>query len=59
MLSNGKNVTLPSWLLFRYVIKFLAISSSSTTIFCINPPSAISTAYSYFSSVEIIFAIVP
>ena len=58
-LSRGKNVTLPSELSFKYVIKFLAIISSSTTIFCINPPRAISIAYSYFSSVDIKFAIVP
>ncbi|CDC78956.1 unknown [Clostridium sp. CAG:465] len=55
----GRKVTRPREFSFKYEIIFFAVCSSFTTTFCIYPPSAISTAYSYFSSVDINDATVP
>ena len=54
IIFKGKNVALPSLLLFKYPIRFFATSSFLVITFEIAEPSAISIAVSYcFSTLKI------
>ena len=58
-LVRGRNVALPYLFFFRYSISCLAVCSESVTMFWMLPPRAVSTATSYFFSVEMMSATTP